>query len=62
MYTDTTRPTLAQEVVDNAVDEALAGMHAKSRSSCTPIVQLRGGDDGRACRRYPPEEKVPGVD
>ena len=48
MYTDTTRPNhLAQEVIDNAVDEALAG-HAKrievtlfSDGSCEVI------DDGR---------------
>ena len=48
MYTDTTRPNhLAQEVIDNAVDEALAG-HAKrievtlfTDGSCEVI------DDGR---------------
>jgi topoisomerase-4 subunit B len=32
MYTDTARPNhLAQEVIDNAVDEALAAMRAPSR-------------------------------
>ncbi|MDP2380671.1 MAG: ATP-binding protein, partial [Pseudohongiella sp.] len=48
MYTDTTRPNhLVQEVVDNSVDEALAG-HAKT---ITLIMHKDGSieveDDGR---------------
>lgn len=64
MYTDTTRPNhLAQEVIDNAVDEALAG-HARSIE-----VTLHGdgscevGDDGRGMPvDIHPEEKIPGVE
>jgi len=64
MYTDTTRPNhLAQEVVDNAVDEALAG-HAKNLE-----VVLHGdgscevADDGRGMPvDIHPEEGIPGVE
>ncbi|KIQ98176.1 DNA topoisomerase IV subunit B [Lysobacter sp. A03] len=64
MYTDTTRPNhLAQEVIDNAVDEALAG-HAK-----TIDVVMHGdgscevSDDGRGMPvDIHPEEGVPGVE
>jgi topoisomerase-4 subunit B len=64
MYTDTTRPNhLAQEVVDNAVDEALAG-HARiidvklyNDGSCEVA------DDGRGMPvDIHPEEKIPGVE
>ena len=64
MYTDTTRPNhLAQEVIDNAVDEALAG-HART----IEIVLHADGscevsDDGRGMPvDVHPEEKVPGVE
>ena len=64
MYTDTTRPNhLAQEVIDNAVDEALAGyagciavqLHADGALSVT--------DDGRGMPvdRHP-QQGVPGVE
>ncbi|MBW8368326.1 MAG: DNA topoisomerase IV subunit B, partial [Arenimonas sp.] len=64
MYTDTTRPNhLAQEVIDNSVDEALGG-HAKSvdvtifaDGSCEVI------DDGRGMPvDIHPEEKIPGIE
>ena len=64
MYTDTARPNhLAQEVIDNAVDEALAG-HARAIS----VTLYRDGscevsDDGRGMPvDIHPEEKVPGVE
>src|SRR5690606_21352023 len=64
MYTDTTRPNhLAQEVVDNAVDEALAG-HAREIS----VTLFKDGscevsDDGRGMPvDIHPEEKIPGVE
>lgn len=51
MYTDTTRPNhLAQEVIDNSVDEALAG-HAKSvQVILHQDNSLEVIDDGAACR------------
>jgi len=64
MYTDTTRPNhLAQEVIDNSVDEALAG-HA---SSVEVIVHSDGSvevsDDGRGMPvDIHPEEGIPGVE
>jgi topoisomerase-4 subunit B len=64
MYTDTARPNhLVAEVVDNAVDEALAG-HAKQ----IEVVLHEDGsievtDDGRGMPVDPhPEHKLPGVE
>ena len=64
MYTDTARPNhLAQEVIDNSVDEALAG-HAKQ----VEVTLYKDGscevsDDGRGMPvDMHPEEKIPGVE
>lgn len=64
MYTDTSRPNhLAQEVVDNSVDEALAG-HART----IEVTLYRDGscevaDDGRGMPvDVHPEERMPGVE
>ena len=64
MYTDTSRPNhLAQEVIDNSVDEALAG-HAHT---IEVIVHEDGSvevsDDGRGMPvDIHPEERIPGVE
>ncbi|WDS37254.1 DNA topoisomerase IV subunit B [Pseudoxanthomonas sp.] len=64
MYTDTARPNhLAQEVIDNSVDEALGG-HAK----IVEVTLFKDGsvevaDDGRGMPvDIHPEEKIPGVE
>ncbi|MFP3874032.1 MAG: DNA topoisomerase IV subunit B [Thiohalophilus sp.] len=64
MYTQTERPNhLAQEVIDNSVDEAIGG-HAKR----IDVVLFKDGslqvsDDGRGMPvDMHPEEKVPGVE
>jgi topoisomerase IV subunit B len=64
MYTDTTRPNhLAQEVIDNSIDEAMAG-HARR----VDVIVFRDGslqvsDDGRGMPvDIHPNEGVPGVE
>ena len=64
MYTDTSRPNhLAQEVIDNAVDEALAG-HAKTvEVTLWADGSCEVNDDGRGMPvDIHPEEKIPGVE
>ncbi|WP_408950604.1 DNA topoisomerase IV subunit B [Lysobacter sp. Hz 25] len=64
MYTDTTRPNhLAQEVIDNAVDEALAG-HARSiEVTLHADGSCEVADDGRGMPvDIHPEEGIPGVE
>ncbi len=64
MYTDTTRPNhLAQEVIDNSVDEALAG-HARNVQVILHTDQsLEVTDDGRGMPvDIHPEEGIPGVE
>lgn len=64
MYTQTERPNhLAQEVIDNSVDEAMAG-HAKSiYVSLYKDGSLEVTDDGRGMPvDKHPEEKIPGVE
>ena len=64
MYTDTSRPNhLAHEVVDNSVDEALAGHCKKIEITIYKDGSLEVADDGRGMPvdRHP-KEKLPGVE
>jgi len=64
MYTDTTRPNhLVQEVVDNSVDEALAGHARTIKVVLNKDGSIEVSDDGRGMPvDIHPEEKVPGVE
>ena len=64
MYTDTTRPNhLAHEVIDNSVDEALAGHAKRIRVKLYADGSLEVADDGRGMPiDVHPKEKMPGVE
>ena len=64
MYTDTSRPNhLAHEVVDNSVDEALAGHCKKIEVTIHKDGSLEVVDDGRGMPvDKHPKEKIPGVE
>ena len=64
MYTDTSRPNhLAHEVVDNSVDEALAGHCKKIDVTIYKDGSLEVNDDGRGMPvDKHPKEKIPGVE
>lgn len=64
MYTDTSRPNhLAQEVIDNSVDEAIAGHASNIQVILHPDNSLEVIDDGRGMPvDIHPEEGVPGVE
>ena len=64
MYTDTTRPNhLAQEVIDNSVDEALEGHANEIRVTLRKDGSMSVGDNGRGMPvDLHKKEKVPGVE
>ncbi|TCP94807.1 DNA topoisomerase IV subunit B [Cricetibacter osteomyelitidis] len=64
MYTDTTRPNhLGQEVIDNSVDEALAGFATKIDVILYPDQSLEVIDNGRGMPvDIHPVEKISGVE
>lgn len=64
MYTDTSRPNhLAHEVVDNSVDEAIAGYCKRIEVKVHKDGSLEVSDDGRGMPvDIHPKEKIPGVE
>ncbi|MCP3673850.1 MAG: DNA topoisomerase IV subunit B, partial [Gammaproteobacteria bacterium] len=64
MYTETTRPNhLAQEVIDNSVDEALAGFAKNITVILHKDGSIESSDDGRGMPvDIHPEEGIPGVE
>ena len=64
MYTDTSRPNhLAQEVIDNSVDEALAGHASRVEVTLHKDGSLSVCDDGRGMPvDIHPEQGIPGVE
>ena len=64
MYTDTSRPNhLAHEVIDNSVDEALAGYCKKIEVTLHTDGSVEVQDDGRGMPvDKHPKEKIPGVE
>src|SRR5690606_5420497 len=64
MYTDTSRPNhLAHEVIDNSVDEALAGHCDTIEVTVFKDGSLQAADNGRGMPvDIHPQEKVSGVD
>jgi len=64
MYTDTTRPNhLAQEVIDNSVDEAMAGHARKIEVTLYKDGSLEVSDDGRGMPvDIHPQQGIPGVE
>ena len=64
MYTDTTRPNhLAQEVIDNSVDEAISGYATQIGVILHADQSLSVIDDGRGMPvDMHPQQKIPGVE
>ena len=64
MYTDTSRPNhLAQEVIDNGVDEAIAGYASRITVMVAKDGSVTVSDDGRGMPVDDhPDEKIPGVE
>ncbi|MFM1891014.1 MAG: topoisomerase subunit [Pseudomonadota bacterium] len=64
MYTDTTRPNhLAQEVIDNSVDEAIAGFAKRIEVTLFKDGALEVADDGRGMPvDLHPQQGIPGVE
>ncbi len=64
MYTDTSRPNhLAQEVIDNSVDEAIAGFAKRIELTLFRDGSVEVSDDGRGMPvDIHPEQGIPGVE